>query len=422
MSANVVAFVGAIIVLGVTLQVIVLLFTSWRRVVQENRRSEIALRFLETEIAAKTAQNKLEFERTTLSWNGTRKFEIQRKVRESSDVCSFYLTPHDGKWLPPYQPGQYLTFHLKIAGHDKAVIRCYSLSDSPSHRDRYRVTIKAILPPRDKPELPAGVASNYFHDGLSEGSILDVKAPTGHFHLDLNRHAPVVLIAGGIGITPLLSMLLVICESGFKRETWFFYGVRNRREHIMHEFLQELARENANIHLHVCYSDPDPDDVQGRDYEHGEWVSVDLMRRLLLSNNYDFYICGPPPMMESITQGLAEWGVPDNHINFEAFGAATVRKAKIKTAVDQQAGEFKIEFSQSGKTLDWDPSAESLLEFAEANGVPIDSGCRAGNCGTCLTAIKTGEVTYINEPGETPEEGSCLTCISVPKTSLTLDA
>ncbi len=422
MSADAFDFLGALIVVSIALHVITLLFVSWRRVILETRRSRVSLELLESEIAARRAHNQLEFERSTLSWNGTRKFEILRKVRESNDVCSFYLVPHDGKLLPPFQPGQYLTFHLKIAGHDKAVIRCYSLSDSPSHPDRYRVTIKAIPPPRDKPESPAGVASNFFHDSLSEGSILDVKAPTGHFHLDLNRYAPVVLIAGGIGITPLLSILLAICESGFKRETWFFYGVRNHREHIMHEFLQELARENANVHLHVCYSDAGPDDRPETDYHHGERVSVDLLRRLLPSNNYEYYVCGPPPMMESITQGLKGWGVPQDRINFEAFGPETVRKAKIKTAVDQQAGEFKIEFSQSGKTLDWDPSAESILEFAEANGIPIDCGCRAGNCGTCLTAIKTGEVTYINEPGETPEEGSCLTCISVPKTSLTLDA
>ena len=126
--------------------------------------------------------------------------------------------------------------------------------------------------------------------------------------------------------------------------------------------------------------------------------------------------------MESITRDLREWGVPEEDIRFEAFGPATVRKAKAATGDARPTGEFTVEFVRSGKTLDWDPAFESLLEFAEEHGVPIDCGCRAGNCGTCLTAVRTGEVAYINEPGETPEEGSCLTCISVPKSNLTLDA
>lgn len=422
MSADLFVLVGALIVAGLGIHVVILLFTAWRRVILQIQRSKISLDLMESEIDARRTHNLLEYERSALSWNGTRKFEILRKVPESDDVCSFYLAPHDGKLLPPFYPGQYLTFQLKITGRAKAVIRCYSLSDSPSHRDRYRVTIKKIPPPRDQPEAPAGLASGFFHENLFEGNILDVKAPTGKFYLDLNRHAPVVLIGGGIGITPVLSMLTAICESGFKRETWFFYGVRNHREHIMHEFMQELAQQHDNIHLHVCYSDPGPDDRQGHDYHHNGFVSVELMRRLLPSSNYEFYICGPPPMMESITRDLREWGVPEEDIRFEAFGPATVRKAKAATGDARPTGEFTVEFVRSGKTLDWDPAFESLLEFAEENGVPIDCGCRAGNCGTCLTAVRTGEVAYINEPGETPEEGSCLTCISVPKTNLTLDA
>ena len=113
--------------------------------------------------------------------------------------------------------------------------------------------------------------------------------------------------------------------------------------------------------------------------------------------------------------------MPDTDIHFEAFGPATVKKTKAET----QAGDaptVEVVFDRSGKTIQWDPSADSLLTFAEDNGIVIESGCRAGNCGTCVTAIKSGEVTYVAEPGATPEDGSCLTCVSVPKTPLTLDA
>ena len=114
-------------------------------------------------------------------------------------------------------------------------------------------------------------------------------------------------------------------------------------------------------------------------------------------------------------------------MHFEAFGPASVKKKKpaddaAKTDAAAAAAALEVVFARSGKTLAWDASAESILEFAEANGIELDFGCRAGSCGTCITAVKSGEVTYMDEPGALPEEGSCLACISVPKTSLTLDA
>ena len=164
---------------------------------------------------------------------------------------------------------------------------------------------------------------------------------------------------------------------------------------------------------------------EGRDHLHSGYVSADLMKDLLPSNNYAFYICGPPSMMESLIADLKEWGVPESDIHFEAFGPAPVKKATPdKPAAEKAAAAAGIEviFAKSGKTLKWDPEIDSLLEFAEENDVDIEFGCRAGSCGTCITAIREGDVTYVVEPGSPPEAGSCLTCISVPKTSITLDA
>jgi len=366
------------------------------------------------------------------SWNGFRKFRVDRKVKESGDIFSFYLVPHDGKPLPPFLPGQYLTFEINIpgasksAGGSKPVIRCYSLSDSPTQSDYFRVSIKKVPPPPGKPELPPGLVSSYFHEHLKEGDIVDVKAPAGHFYLDLAQQTPVVLIAGGVGVTPVLSMINTLTRHTSEREVWFFFGVRNRAEHIMKEHLQRLALENPNVHLNICYSNPAEDDIQGKDYHHRERVSVDLFKKLLPSNNYQFYICGPPPMMNQITQDLMAWGVPEKSVFFEAFGPATVKKLTPAPSSAQAAEKaqpaFQVTFAKSGKTLAWQPEAGSLLDFAAQNGVTIDSGCRAGNCGTCLTAVKSGEVSYLVESGAKPEAGSCLTCISVPKNNLTLDA
>jgi ferredoxin-NADP reductase len=419
LSSSTVQVLGAVIVAAALLQVAILFFGSWRRLSFERSQQDLALKLLQARVAGETSLRQMERDRVGRTWSGVRKFRIERKVRESRDVCAFYLGPHDGKPLPPFEPGQYLTFVLRILGRDKPLIRCYSLSDSPFKSDYYRVTIKRIPSPPDRPNLPPGLSSNFFHDQLHEGDILDVKAPAGQFRLDLTQHTPLVLIGGGIGVTPVLSMLNAICDSGSKRETWFFYGVRNGAEHIMRDQMGRMDRENENVHLRVCYSAPRDEDVLGRDYHHAERVSVGLFKRLLPSNNYEFFICGPPPMMESLTNDLGEWGVPDANIRFEAFGPATVKRLKAETPA---AATIEVVFARSGKTLKWDAGAPSLLEFAEASGIPIDSGCRAGNCGTCITAVKSGEVSYLNDPGEPPEEGSCLTCISVPKTNLTLDA
>lgn len=367
-------------------------------------------------------------ERHELSWNGNRKFYIDRKVMEAKDICSFYLKPHDRKPLAPFLPGQYLTFQLKVPDQAKPVVRCYSLSDSPANTDHYRVTIKRLGPPPKNPELPPGLSSNYFHRQLKEGDILDVRAPAGHFFLDESTERPVVLIGGGVGLTPVWSMLNAICDSGSRRETWFFYGVVNREDHAMYDRMAEIRREFDNVRIVVCYSRPTESCVKNRDYDQEGYVNVELFKKLLPSNNYEFYICGPPPMMEALTNDLKDWSVLESDVKFEAFGPATVkRKAPSKpaqeaAAVAAAADGIQVVFARSGKSLSWKPEHGSLLDLAEANDISIDSGCRAGNCGTCVTAIKEGTVSYLSEPGAEPGAGSCLACIAVPNSRLTLDS
>ncbi len=164
------------------------------------------------------------------TWAGKRKFRIVEKRVENKcgDICSFYLQPHDGGELPPFLPGQFLTFELPISDQPAPVIRCYSLSDSPSRLDRYRVTIKRLSPPPDAGEtVPGGLSSTYFHANLKEGDVVDVQAPKGGFVLDLQSERPVVLIGGGVGLTPVLSMLKALDDAGSHREVHFFHAARS---------------------------------------------------------------------------------------------------------------------------------------------------------------------------------------------------
>lgn len=425
LQPSVVQGIGAIILLAALIQAAVATMGMLRRSAAANEQQARAVEVLRFRASAAQREVRNREERTQHGWDGIRKFEIANKVPEADGVHSFYLVPHDGKPLPPFNPGQFLTFSLRMPGAAKPVIRCYSLSDSPG-KPHYRVSIKKVPPPRDKPDLPSGLSSTYFNDQLAAGDILDVKAPGGQFFLDETSPKPVVLIGGGIGITPVLSMLNTICESGSRRETWFFLGVRNSNEHVQKDYLERLAAEHLNVNLHICYSDPLGGDEHNVDYQHEGRVSVDLFKQVLPSNNYEFYICGPPPMMNSLTEALDEWGVPEADVNFEAFGPASVKKApaapKDGDATAAKAPTATVTFARSQKTVAWDGSHESLLDLAEANDIAMDCGCRAGNCGTCITALKSGDVSYLNEPGSPPENGSCLTCISVPKGDVTLDA
>lgn len=363
------------------------------------------------------------------SWEGFREFSVQRREIEdgSRSICSFYLVPTDGQPLPGFRPGQFLTFKLLIddplTHQPKNVVRCYSLSDRP-RPDHYRVTVKRVPPPADKPEAPPGLSSNFFHDHVQKNCRLLVKAPSGHFHLMEDKPLPLVLIGGGIGITPMLSILNTLLENGSNREVWLYYGIRNGAEQVMKEHLHLLDKAHANFHLHLCYSNPGDNDVMGVDYQHKGRVDIPLLRETLKFMRYQFYVCGPKPMMETLVPGLEDWGVDSADIYYESFGpAALVRHEKPGIGPDGlSARTITVTFGKTGRFVPWNPDAGSLLELAEAQGIEVESGCRAGSCGCCQTVIESGEIEYSQQPDADVEPGCCLLCISTPKNDLTLAA
>lgn len=339
-------------------------------------------------------------------------------VDEANDVKSFYLTPENGRPLAPFGPGQYLTFRLPVPGCDAPLVRCYSLSDRP-RQDYYRVTIKRVHYADKDGERAVGRGSNYFHEHVQVGSVLDVRAPAGTFMVDPLGPEPIALVGAGIGITPLVSMLETIMHSGKRREVHAIFGFRNSGEHPFKDRLAAIAAENPNVRLHASYSAPLGQDVLYRDYSHSGRVTLDQVREVLPSNNFRFYLCGPGQLMESLVPSLWEWGVPESHVHFEAFGPASVKSARHAASKVQPCS---VQFERSGKSATWDGSMNSLLECGEAAGVKFISGCRAGSCGECLTAIRSGAVETIKEPGIAVPAEHCLTCISVPAVDLVLDA
>jgi ferredoxin-NADP reductase len=314
-----------------------------------------------------------------------------------------------------FKPGQFLTFQFDLPtadGEGKRAVRCYSLSDQPQS-DAYRISVKRVT---------GGLISNHLHDQIHEGDTLMVKAPSGRFHLIEEPSPPLVLIAGGIGITPMLSILLSLLKQGGEREIWLFYGVRNGREVIMHDQLRSLANYHQRFHLHNCYSRPEASDRPGIDYQHAGRVDIPLLRSELKLARYQFYVCGPGAMMESIVLGLESIGIPHDDIHYEAFGptALTKPQQKVGASVHETDDRWQVTFSRSGRSVKWSDCYDSLLNMAEAEGVDVESGCRVGSCGSCQSRIEKGEVEYLQEPITDVKEGQCLLCISRPKSDLEL--
>ncbi len=368
----------------------------------------------------------------TGAWAGWRAFRVARRVLEDPQgtQCSFHLEPVDGVALLPFKPGQFLTFQLQVndpaastPGGTRTLTRCYSLSDGPDPAG-FRVTIKRVPAPSGQPDLPAGASSGHFHDQVQEGSVLQVRAPSGHFFIDPDPAVPAVLIGGGIGITPMMSMLRWCLAEQPGRTLHLYYGLRNSGEQAFKQTLEALAAAHPNFHLNVVYSRPGPDDVAGRDYQHTGHVEVDLLRRTLPHGRHQFYVCGPPPMMETLVPSLARWGVAAQDIHHEAFGPASVRSAQAvaKSVQVHLEAPVEVRFQRSGRTLVWDGQDANLLDFAERHGVNVDSGCRSGGCGSCQTRLRSGTVHYAEKPDHDVAPGHCLLCVGTPASALVMEA
>lgn len=364
--------------------------------------------------------------RPDLAWEGWREFRVvQRSFEDGARTqCSFYLEPVDGRPLPAFRPGQFLTFSLDVAAGEsagRAITRCYSLSDQPDPA-QYRVTIKRVPAPPDHPEFLPGLSSNHFHDHVRAGDVLRVKAPSGHFFLDPDPSVPVVLVGGGIGITPMMSMLRWCIANQPQRSVHLFYGLRNSDEHAFKSGLEEMAALHPALRLHVVYSRPLAADVPGRDHQHVGHVDVELLRQTLPHGRHQFYVCGPPAMMQTLVPALAEWGVPIADIHYEAFGPASVKLPGAPEAAAPVVAGVEVKFQRSGRTLVWTGQDASLLDFAERHGIEVESGCRSGGCGSCETRMLDGSVKYEHTPDHDVAAGHCLLCVGRPATSLVLEA
>jgi len=346
------------------------------------------------------------------NWKDWRNFVVVRKVKESEEITSFYLQPEDQGVIPNYQPGQFLTIKLDIPGQTKPIIRTYSLSDYAEPCTYYRLSIKRELPPAGSDFMP-GLASNFMHDHIQEGSVIPAKPPTGRFVLDIQKSLPAVLISNGVGITPMISMAKAAIRNP-DRSIWFVHGAKNGQFHAFRDEVTAIAQQHPNLNIHFAYSRPQTEDTG---YYHSTGYADANLIQSLVQQPAEYFLCGSPAFMQSLRDGLQAAGVSESQIFFESFTKGSSKMPEAPIVVGNASNQAEILFAESGKTATWQSGDGSLLEFAEANNLEPAYSCRQGICGTCVCRILDGEVEYQQPPVATVDEGSVLICISRPKTS-----
>jgi len=339
-------------------------------------------------------------------------FEIRR---ESDVISSFYLRRTEGRALASYQPGQFLPIRLNIPGHDAPVARTYTVSDIPG-ANHYRLSIKR--------EGGDAVVSNHFHDNLRIGSRIEAMAPRGKFILDQTSDRPVVLLSAGVGITPMIAMTNFILSEGQRtrkfRRTFFIHAAQNGTVHAFGNHIRELAWDHGFFTAHIRFSNPGKGDEIGRTHDSEGFVDPALLKEILPFDDYDFYLCGPAPFMQSLYDGLTELGIRDERIHYESFGPATVLKHDAKPIRDVESGQtddgpVTVRFAGSDVEVEWTPDKGTLLELAEEAGINPEFSCRSGICGTCATRLSCGAVNYMEEPSAPHADDEVLICCSTPR-------
>lgn len=251
-------------------------------------------------------------------WEGFKKLRVIRKEKESSNITSFYLANIDGAPLPEFKPGQYITVRVATP-NGETTMRNYSLSDKPG-QDWYRISVKREVEPNAS--TPAGYVSNLLHSSIEVGNELEIAPPCGEFFLDVTEkhERPLVLLAAGVGITPIMSILLTTLEAMPDREIIFIHGSLNEEVQAFKTTVEALAGKHPKLKVHFRFSEPAKTGVSRNVNASTGFIDAALIESLVPKRDADYYFCGPQPFMVGIYHELIKWGMPPSQVHFEFFG------------------------------------------------------------------------------------------------------
>ena len=266
--------------------------------------------FLAEILKSRETTIRAEIEHLEGGWSGWRKFRVADKIRESSVITSFVLRPVDEQPIIQHKPGQYLTFRLQTSGGAQ-LKRNYSISCGPNP-DYYRISVKR--------ETNGQGGSRFLHDDVQVGDILEATPPAGDFFLPDAPQRPVVLLSGGVGLTPVVSMIETIAGQHPALETHYVHGTTSSATHAMDGHIRSLAKQHGKIRIATFYSEPHADDAPGETHDVDGFISMDWLKENTPLHEADFYLCGPKPFLRAFVGDLTRAGVSSDRIHYEFFG------------------------------------------------------------------------------------------------------
>lgn len=342
-----------------------------------------------------------------LPQNGFSAVCVSKIVDEADRIRSFYLRPKSGQ-LAPYLAGQHLRIKLPVPGARDPLVKHYSLSNYDPSPVEYRIAVR-----RSDGDLQTS-GSKWLHDCVQEGDELQISEPEGTFTLSPDSGRPIALVSIGSGVTPVLSMLHSLAHSQTRRNVWFIHGARNGAEHAYAAEVRRLSDRLENLQAHFRYSRPRDVDFMGRDHDSVGRLDAAFLWDMI-PHDAEFYFCGPVEFMAQMKVELVDRGVPRDRIRFEAFG-------QVRAAPGAASGleGAKVLFDQSGIVTTWRGEYESILHLAEAAGLSPMHSCRAGSCGTCEHALKSGEVVYQTAPLFDVAPNRVLICCAKPVSDIVI--
>lgn len=330
-------------------------------------------------------------------WSG--KLRVGRIFQETPNVKTYRLMNPLGGVLPfSYLPGQFLT--LTVAPDGKPVKRGYTIASSPTQHDYAEITVK---------HEEGGVVSGFLDNQVHQGDLLEASGPSGSLTFTGRECQCILLIGGGVGITPLMSVLRYLTDRSWPGDIFLVYGCKTPREIIFREELDYLQRRHPNLHVVLTVSNANGAEWKGPTGRITKELIVQFVPDIV--SRY-VHICGPVPMMEATKSILAELGVPKDRVKTEAFGPALGKPEPVRpkaespaaTGTEAQVAEVTlptVSFARSDRSAPL-PSDKVILDVADEIGVEIDNSCRVGTCGVCRVKLLSGQVTMAVEDGLEP--------------------
>ena len=348
----------------------------------------------------------------TANWRG--QLRVRSIVAETPSVKTFRLVPSSGERLMPFTfvPGQFLNVAFWIGG--ARMNRSYSISSSPTQSDYVDLTVK---------REPRGAVSRHIDDLLKVGDQIEAGGPVGRFTFTGTEANSIVLIAGGVGITPMMSIARYLTQRSWAGDIFFIYSCRAPADFIFANEIAALQRVNPTFRVAVTMSNPERTDWKG---PRGRLTKELLAQTIPDLASRRIHLCGPPLMMDSTKAILAELGVSADRVKTESFGPTRPIPAAAGTTAKPTAPATGplVTFSKNNKSAKIHVD-QTVLEFSEELSIGIQNSCRVGTCGVCKVKMTSGEVAMAVEDALEPDDktnGIILACQAKPKSDIAVEA